>query len=98
MDLTPSRQDIAVLLIVIVVDGRSFDYTRETGFSVRRLSMPKALCLVGMVVAVLLLLVFGLDLAVGFPFKRASIPMDVGTLVCSALLGYASWTTLKEQK
>ena len=34
--------------------------------------MPKALCLVGSVVAVLLLLVFGLDLAFGFPFRRVN--------------------------
>ncbi|MCE5267843.1 MAG: hypothetical protein LLG00_08150 [Planctomycetaceae bacterium] len=60
--------------------------------------MPKALCLVGMVVAVLLLLVFGLDLAVGFPFGRLSLVMDIGFLLCSAALGYMSWTTLQEQK
>jgi len=60
--------------------------------------MPKALCLVGSVVAVLLLLVFGLDLAVGFPFHRKSMMMDVGCLLCAAALGYLSWTTFKEQK
>lgn len=60
--------------------------------------MPKALCLVGSVVAVLLLLVFGLDLAFRFPFNRASLTMDVGILLCSLALGYMSWTTLKEQK
>ena len=32
--------------------------------------MAKALCIAGMVVAVLLLLVFGLDAAVGFPFNE----------------------------
>lgn len=60
--------------------------------------MPKALCLVGTVVAVLLLLVFGFDLALGFPFHRVSKLMDIGLLVCSIALGYVSWTTLKEQK
>ena len=60
--------------------------------------MPKSLCLVGTVVAVLLLLVFGLDLALGVPFGRGSIVMDVGLLLCSLVLGGASWTTLKEQK
>jgi hypothetical protein len=60
--------------------------------------MPKALCLVGMVVAVLLLLVFGLDLAIQFPFHRADMPMDVGGVVSSLILGYVSWTTLREQK
>ncbi len=60
--------------------------------------MPKALCLTGSVVAILLLLVFGLDLAIGFPFGRASSTMDIGLLIASLALGYVSWTTLKEQK
>jgi hypothetical protein len=60
--------------------------------------MPKALCLVGIVVAALLLLVFGFDLALGFPFGRASLTMDIGVVVCSAALGYLGWATLKEQK
>ena len=60
--------------------------------------MQKALCLVGTVVAVLLLLVFGLDLAVAFPFHRDSMPMDVGMVVCAAVLGFVSWTALREQK
>jgi hypothetical protein len=60
--------------------------------------MPKALCLVGTTVAVLLLLVFGFDLVLAFPFRRVSLPMDVGFLVCALALGYVSWTTLKEQK
>lgn len=60
--------------------------------------MPKALCLVGIVVAALLLLVFGFDLALGFPFRRASLTMDIGIVVCSLALGYLGWTTLKEQK
>jgi hypothetical protein len=60
--------------------------------------MPKALCLVGTVVAALLLLVFGFDLALGFPFHRASLTMDIGILLCAVGLGYASWTTLKEQR
>ncbi|MEN6458633.1 MAG: hypothetical protein ABFC63_06850 [Thermoguttaceae bacterium] len=60
--------------------------------------MPKALCLVGTVVAALLLLVFGLDLGLGFPFHRVSLAMDIGALICAAALGYMSWSTLREQK
>jgi hypothetical protein len=60
--------------------------------------MPKALCLAGIIISALLLLVFGFDLALGFPFHTASYTMDVGVLVCSLALGYLSWTTLKEQK
>ena len=60
--------------------------------------MPKALCMVGTVVAGLLLLVFGLDLALTIPFGRVSLTMDIGVVLCSLGLGYISWTTLKEQK
>ena len=60
--------------------------------------MPKALCLVGTVVAGLLLLVFGFDLVLRFPFGRVSLTMDIGIVLCSLGLGYISWTTLKEQK
>ena len=59
--------------------------------------MPKALCISGMVVAGLLLAFFGLDLAIGFPFDGASPTMDIGFTVCSAILGYLSWTTYREQ-
>ena len=59
--------------------------------------MPKALCYFGMVVAGLLLLVFGLDLAIGFPFGGVSFWMNVGFVSCSAVLGFISWTTLREQ-
>jgi len=59
--------------------------------------MPKALCIVGIAVAVLLLVVFGLDLAIGFPFGKASQTMDIGFVVCSLVVGYLSWTTFREQ-
>ncbi len=60
--------------------------------------MQKALCVVGIVTAALLLLVFGFDLALAFPFHRVSLTMDIGTVLCCLALGYVSWTTLKEQK
>jgi hypothetical protein len=60
--------------------------------------MSKALCLVGGVVAALLLLVFGLDLAIQFPFRRISPLMDIGILVSALILGYGSWSTLREQR
>ena len=59
--------------------------------------MPKALCMFGIVVAVLLLLVFGLDLATGLPFGRSSTVMDIGFVVCALVVGYLSWATLREQ-
>ena len=59
--------------------------------------MPKALSFVGIVVSALLLLVFGLDLAAGIPFKGANSMMNISFIVLSAALGYLSWTTLREQ-
>jgi hypothetical protein len=61
-------------------------------------SMPKVLCIFGMVVAALMLLIFGLDIAIGFPFRGAKPwMMDLPLIVCSAGLGYLSWVTLREQ-
>ena len=59
--------------------------------------MPKALCIVGAVVAVLLLLTFAMDLAIEFPFGRASTLMDVSFIICAGILGYLSWATMREQ-
>lgn len=60
--------------------------------------MPKALAISGMVVAVLLTSVFLLDLSAGIPFKKASLWMDIGFLLCSLALGYMSWSTWRELK
>jgi hypothetical protein len=59
--------------------------------------MPKVLAISGMVVAVLLLLIFGADLGIGVPFSGASLWMDVSFLICAVLLGYMSWSTFREQ-
>ncbi len=63
--------------------------------------MPKALCISGIVIAAILLLVFGLDLAVpgGLPpFNKANMIMDIGFVIASAILGFLSWTTFREQR
>jgi hypothetical protein len=36
-------------------------------------------------------------LALGFPFYRASMTMDICFVICAAILGYMSWATLREQ-
>ena len=59
--------------------------------------MPKVMTIVGLVIAGLIALVFVVDLALGFPFKRASLMMDVSFLICALLLAYMSWSTMKEQ-
>jgi hypothetical protein len=60
--------------------------------------MPKALCMFGMVVAVLLTLLFALDLAIKIPFNRATPFVDGSFIVCSAILGVLSWMTFREQR
>jgi hypothetical protein len=59
--------------------------------------MPKALCIVGMAVAALLVLLFGLDLGLGVPFGGASMLMSIGFIICAVILGYLSWSTFREQ-
>jgi hypothetical protein len=59
--------------------------------------MPKVLTIIAMVIAGLIFLVFTLDAAIGIPFNKASLVMDIGFIVCAAALGYLSWTTYREQ-
>jgi hypothetical protein len=63
--------------------------------------MPKALCMAGMVISILILILFVLDFALPphiAPFKGASGVMDVGFIFCASGLGYLSWATFREQK
>lgn len=74
--------------------------------------MPKALCITGIVVSVLLLVLFltdlimpmllgliGMEDAVAYvaPFRGASWLMDIFVSICAAGLGYLSWQTYREQ-
>jgi hypothetical protein len=58
--------------------------------------MAKGLTIASIVIAVLILVVFALDLALKFPFSRANVMMDITFILCAAALGYISWTTLKD--
>jgi len=58
--------------------------------------MAKALCIVGMVIAVLILVLFLLDMVIGYPFAQASFLMDVIFVLCAGGLGYMSWSSYKE--
>jgi hypothetical protein len=62
--------------------------------------MPKALCMSGMVVAILVAALFLFDLAAPAsmaPFRKASMVMDIALVVCAVLLGLISWLTFREQ-
>ncbi len=65
--------------------------------------MPRMLCLGGLVVAGLVFLLFLVDMIMSFGgmgslFRYPSLMMDIAFLVCSAILGYLAWTSLKEIK
>jgi hypothetical protein len=62
--------------------------------------MAKAMSIAGMVVAGLLVLVFGLDLipGLGIPFSGAQKLTDAGFLISAALLGYLSWNAFRENR
>ena len=63
--------------------------------------MPKALCMAGMVVAILVLILFLFDLiapAAYAPFRKASMLMDILMLVSAIMLRVISWFTYREQK
>ena len=62
--------------------------------------MPKALCMSGMVIAILIALLFLLDLVAPqayAPFHKASRMMDIALLCCALALGVVSWMTYREQ-
>jgi len=59
--------------------------------------MPKALCITGLAVSAILFLIFLSDLTIAAPFKRANLIMDIAFVLCSAGLGFMSWTTWREQ-
>ena len=63
---------------------------------VRTQRMGKGMTMAGMVVAVLIFVLFALDLLTGLPFKRASLPMDVILVLCALGLGFLSWSTLRD--
>jgi hypothetical protein len=54
--------------------------------------------LTGLIIAGLVAVLFIADLAVGFPFRRVSIAVDLGFLVASLLLAYMSWSILDRRR
>jgi hypothetical protein len=58
--------------------------------------MGKGMTIGGMVIAVLIFILFALDLAVGIPFRKASPAMDIAFIICAMGLAFLSWSTLKD--
>lgn len=66
--------------------------------------MPKLLCIIALVVSLLLFVLFLLDLIMGLsgntalaPFKYTDPFVDVVFTIGSGVLGFLSFTTLREQ-
>jgi hypothetical protein len=62
--------------------------------------MPKALCMAGMAVSILIVILFLFDLVAPAsiaPFRNASRMLDAVLLVCASILAYLSWATFREQ-
>jgi hypothetical protein len=57
--------------------------------------VSKAMPLLGMIVAGLIGILFLADIAAGFPFRRVSVPLDVGFVLASLILAYLSWTLVR---
>jgi hypothetical protein len=60
--------------------------------------MSKAMTIAGLVVAALVFLAFSADLILGVPFGAEGMVMHIGALISSAILGYLSFSTFREQK
>ncbi len=58
--------------------------------------MAKAFTIMGMLIAVILIALFSVDLAIGLPFQKASMAMDIGMIVASVILALISFQTMRE--
>jgi hypothetical protein len=59
--------------------------------------MPKIMTIIGIILSALMVLVFGVDLAFGIPFLKASMMMDITFIICGGVLGFLSFATMREQ-
>ncbi len=61
--------------------------------------MGKALSILAMLIAIGLLVLFGLDLSpLKIPFRRASMTIDIAFIICALLLAVLSFRSLREQR
>jgi len=59
--------------------------------------MARGLTIAAIAIAVLMLVLFGLDLAIGVPFGKQSMLIDICFVVCGVglgLLGFSTWREL----
>ena len=60
--------------------------------------MSKALCIAAMAVFAILLLIFLLDMLIGIPFGRASIPTDIWFVLANGVLGTLDFFIFRKLK
>ena len=60
--------------------------------------MAKAMSIAGLVAGGLIALVFAFDMALGLPFGRQQVVMDVGFLIAGGILAYLGWSAMREVK
>lgn len=58
--------------------------------------MARGLTIAAIAIAVLMLVLFGLDLAIGVPFGKQSMLLDISFLVCGLVLGLLGISTWRE--
>jgi len=58
--------------------------------------MAKGLTITAMAVAVLTLVLFGMDLAISVPFHKQSIILDIAFVICGLAIGFLAFTTWRE--
>jgi hypothetical protein len=60
--------------------------------------MEKGLCWGSLGIGALFLVLFLLDMFLGFPFGRLSLVVDIFGFIASGILGYLAWNTLQDLK
>ena len=58
--------------------------------------MIKALCITSMVLGLLMVVVFGIDLAIGLPFGRPSVGLGACFIGGGLILAYMGWALQRE--
>jgi len=58
--------------------------------------MIKVLYITSMVLGLLLVVVFGIDLAIGLPFGRPSMGLGASFIVAGLILAYMGWSLQRE--
>jgi hypothetical protein len=68
----------------------------ETARDPLEADMQKGLCIAAMAAAGLLLTIYGLDLAVGWPFDRKGLTQDIVLIIASGLVIWQGIETWRE--